>query len=380
MIGYLPGVFDKLHYGHRNIIKMAQSYCDKLILGVHTDEMVTSYKRKPIENEQCRMNNLKLIIDCDIVLVGSCHLDIIKKYNINIIFHGDDWELESYKKQIRYYEDGLDKLNIEIKILQYTKGISTTDIINNNIPNLTNIECVLFDYDNTLIINNKPMSYALDCVKLLQSNNIKVKIISNNNNYLPSELLSRLLDCGFAFNIDQIVTSLHDILSKIRYLNKNVYVFGNENVINWFKNYINVTSLEQAELIIILFKKEYNFSELINVCTKIKNNTPYIIGNIDKTYPDEKLTIPDTGSLYELIKSSTQQEPIYMCGKPFFEKNLIMDSLGNDNYLFVGDNINTDGKQALNLDIQFIHVNNNNGKISHLGVLIDYFNKNIFKK
>ena len=27
---------------------------------------------------------------------------------------GDDWEIESYKKQIRYYEDGLDKLGLEL--------------------------------------------------------------------------------------------------------------------------------------------------------------------------------------------------------------------------------------------------------------------------
>ena len=139
-IGYIPGVFDLLHHGHICLIEKSLLLCDKLVIGIHTDEFTQSYKRLPTETQEIRKQHIEHFANehnitnkiYAIEFVGNSHLEIVQKYDVRVIFHGDDWELESYKKQIRYVEDGLDLLNVEIRILKYTLGISSTFIKSNS--------------------------------------------------------------------------------------------------------------------------------------------------------------------------------------------------------------------------------------------------------
>ena len=45
-VGYTTGVFDLFHIGHLRLLQRAKSRCDRLIVGVSTDELVQSYKNK----------------------------------------------------------------------------------------------------------------------------------------------------------------------------------------------------------------------------------------------------------------------------------------------------------------------------------------------
>ena len=48
------GTFDLFHVGHLNLFRQAKEFGDYLIVGVHSDDSVKSYKRLPIFNEKDR--------------------------------------------------------------------------------------------------------------------------------------------------------------------------------------------------------------------------------------------------------------------------------------------------------------------------------------
>ena len=80
MIGYAVGVFDCFHSGHERLLKEAMSRCDRLIIGVHTNEFVESYKRKPMEDCKVRQHNLIQMMnvkESHVVQVGGNHLEVI---------------------------------------------------------------------------------------------------------------------------------------------------------------------------------------------------------------------------------------------------------------------------------------------------------------
>ena len=124
-IVYVDGVFDLFHSGHINFLKQAKKMGDYLIVGIISDEDVESYKRIPIISFQDRKIMLENCKQVDKIIPKSplyISEDFIKKHNINIVVHGDD------SKQEDFFDVPI-KLGI-MKYVNYTSGISTTEIIN----------------------------------------------------------------------------------------------------------------------------------------------------------------------------------------------------------------------------------------------------------
>lgn len=127
VIGYTTGVFDLFHIGHLNLLKNAKGLCDKLVVGVTVDELV-SYKGKhamiPYEDRIEIVRSCRYV-DAAVPQYDMDKLAACKKLGATILFVGDDW-FGTEKWQA--YEEAFKREGIRIVYFPYTKGISSTRI------------------------------------------------------------------------------------------------------------------------------------------------------------------------------------------------------------------------------------------------------------
>ena len=130
---YTGGTFDLFHYGHVNFLKQCSLLCDKIIVGLNTDQFVTEYKSKPVINYEERrlyLLSCKYVFDVVPNTFGKDSKPTILSIKPNIIAIGDDWAKKDYYKQMDFTQDWLEENNIVLVYIPYTKGISSSEIKN----------------------------------------------------------------------------------------------------------------------------------------------------------------------------------------------------------------------------------------------------------
>jgi len=127
IIGYTAGVYDLFHIGHLNLLRNAKGMCDKLIVGVSTDELV-KYKGKTPVIPFCDRIEIVRNIKCVDAVVAQENMDkleMCKKLKANVMFVGDDWYQSPRWEE---YEEQFKEAGIKIVYFPYTKGVSSTQI------------------------------------------------------------------------------------------------------------------------------------------------------------------------------------------------------------------------------------------------------------
>lgn len=127
-IGYTTGVYDLFHIGHLLLLNNAKSLCDRLIVGVSTDELVIECKRKqPLIPFEERIEIVRNIKSVDVVVpqYSKDKLDAWKRYKFDIMFVGDDWYHSNLWQK---FDKQFSQLGVKIIYFPYTKTTSSTKI------------------------------------------------------------------------------------------------------------------------------------------------------------------------------------------------------------------------------------------------------------
>ena len=128
IIGYTTGVYDLFHIGHLNLLKNAKGMCDRLIVGVARDEIVTYKPRKVIIPFEERIEIVRSIKYVDLAIPQDSidvdyKFEMWKKLHFDIIFTGDDWY---GVKRWQDLEEKFKPVGVKLIYFPYTKGTSST--------------------------------------------------------------------------------------------------------------------------------------------------------------------------------------------------------------------------------------------------------------
>lgn len=125
-IGYTSGVFDLFHVGHLNILKQAKDQCETLVVGVTTDDLCYSRKKKyPMISHKDRLKIVEAIryVDKVVPQEDMDKYNMVSKLGADAVFVGSDWKgTDAWNK----YEKEFASIGCQVVYIRYTDGVSSS--------------------------------------------------------------------------------------------------------------------------------------------------------------------------------------------------------------------------------------------------------------
>lgn len=217
----------------------------------------------------------------------------------------------------------------------------------------------LFDMDGTLYLGNKLYSFTKELLDEIKLSGGRYLFMTNNSSKSVKSYIDKLENLGIIAEYEDFITSSQ---ATAYYLNKHhkgkkLYVCGTESLKEELKeNGFDLTDdVNETECVVMGFDTELNFKKLHDVsfmlCTR--KDIPYIATNPDYVCPTEFGSVPDCGSVCDMLYNVAGRRPVFI-GKPEpLMPILAMEKTGytKEETVVIGDRIYTDIKSGLNAGV-----------------------------
>lgn len=217
----------------------------------------------------------------------------------------------------------------------------------NRVSRLNNIRAVVFDLDGTLYLSGKPYPGAIQTVQRV-AEKVPVYYLSNNTSKSPVFYENHLKRMNFPVSGQSLISALSYSLSVIREKNiKNVYLFANAEVSEWFAAEDHLLNLNpdrnETELVLMAYHNAFTYKELCEVTWRLQRGARFWVTHSDYVCPDILGPIPDVGSFISMLKTAIHIEPEMYFGKPNPEMLApVFSQFTPEEVLLVGDRLYTD--------------------------------------
>ena len=222
----------------------------------------------------------------------------------------------------------------------------------------------LFDMDGTLYLGDRLYDFTIELLETLKATGRKYLFMTNNSSKSVEDYIKKLAKLGIPSTRDDFITSSQATAYYLKqhHWGQKLYVCGTQSLKRELEmeGFTVTENVDEVECIVMGFDTELTFQKLHDVSYLLltRESIPYIATNPDYVCPTEFGSVPDCGSVCDMIYNATKKRPVVI-GKPSpLMPQLAMEKLGisREETCVVGDRIYTDVKSGLNAGITGILV------------------------
>ena len=220
---------------------------------------------------------------------------------------------------------------------------------------LKNAKLFLFDMDGTLYLGDRLFDFTNELLSAIKAKGGRYMFMTNNSSKSVKDYILKLKKLGIDAEYDDFITSSQATAFYLKghHPAAKIYVCGTQSLKDELsrEGFALTEDTDDAECIVMGFDTELTFKKLQNVsfmlCTR---DLPYIATNPDYVCPTEFGSVPDCGSVCDMIYNATGKRPVVI-GKPeALMPQLAMEKTGYAKHetVVIGDRIYTDIKSGIN--------------------------------
>lgn len=222
----------------------------------------------------------------------------------------------------------------------------------------------LFDMDGTLYLGDRLFSFTAELLEVLRKTGRRYLFMTNNSSKSVEDYIQKLAKLGISATREDFITSSQATAYYLRehHWGQTLYVCGTRSLKKELERegFTVSDDISRTQCIVMGFDTELTFQKLHDVSYLLltQPNLPYIATNPDYVCPTEFGSVPDCGSVCDMIFNATGKRPVVI-GKPSpLMPQLAMAHTGfrPEETAVVGDRIYTDVQSGLNAGITGILV------------------------
>ena len=238
---------------------------------------------------------------------------------------------------------------------------------------LSDKELFLLDMDGTIYLDRDLFPWTIPFLEAVRARGLRYRFLTNNSSKSGEDYIRKLAGMGIQAVREEFVTSVDaladDLCSRPAY--RLCYVFGTASLRGQLQAAgVPVTDRREDEVdcLIIGFDTELTFQKLEDACILLNRGVDFIAANPDWVCPTWYGSVPDCGSVCEMLYRATGRRP-RVIGKPQpAMARLAMARAGvtPEKTVMVGDRLYTDIAAGYNAGIDTAFVLSGEGTLADL--------------
>lgn len=220
----------------------------------------------------------------------------------------------------------------------------------------------LLDMDGTIYLDNDLFDGTVEFLDYVKSIGGKYIFLTNNSSKSVDKYIEKMAKMGINATEDEFFTSTNATTLYLQKKNYNkIYAFGTKSFVEQLKDAgLNVTTEreEGIDCLCMGFDTELTFNKLEDACILLREDIDYIATNPDWVCPTWYGSVPDCGSIAQILCTATGKSPKFI-GKP--EPDMAHLAIAKSGFkaeeaVLIGDRLYTDIACGVNAGISTIFV------------------------